>query len=292
MTTALRLDADLSLEVETGEATDDPGRSLRASLTGSGTTLILQIDGTDVLPIGSPTTSTMDTVRDFAQMLADEGLTLVVATGERRLASLGVVEQRLGDRLLSGSRHLAIHDRRGVLRLVRSRGSGGAPALTRLVPPTTPWPVTPTFTPPRRRRVTTTHDPLGGGDPRLVYYPAPPEQGGPRQHLPLRRGVTTVGGSPEDDLVVAGLRPGHLRIERDPQTDEYEVVPVPGALTTIGGRPVEAPVALRTGMVLRAGDLELTYAREEYADHGRPYGGRQGGEFSRQRPQRRPRYQW
>lgn len=293
MTATLRLDADLRLEVETGTAGDDPGRSLRASLTGSGSTLTLRLDGTDVLPIGSPTTSTLDTVRDLAQMLADEGLTLVVATGERRLASLGVVEQRLGDRVLSGSRHLAIHDRRGVLRLVRSRGAGGAPALTALMPPSTPWPFTPTFTPPRRRRVTTTHDPLGGGNPRLVYYPAAPELGGlaSRQELHLRRGVTTVGGAPEDDLVVAGLQPGHLRIERDPTSDEYEVVPVPDALTTVGGRAVEAPVALRTGMVLRAGDLELTYAREEYADHGRPYGGRQGGEFSRQRPQRRPRYQ-
>lgn len=290
MTATLRLDADLRLEVDTGPAADDPGRSLQASLTGSGSTLTLRIDGTDVLPIGSPTASTMDTVRDLAQLLADEGLTLVVATGERRLASLGIVEQRLGDRVLSGSRHLALHDRRGLLRLVRSRGSGGAPALTRLVPPSTPWPLTPTLTPPRRRRVTTTHDPLGGGDPRLVFYPAPPEQGGPRNLLHLRRGVTTVGGAPEDDLIVAGLRPGHLRIERNSSNDEYEVVPVPGALTTVGGRAVDAPVALRTGMVLRAGDWELTYAREEYADHGRPYGGRQGGEGERQRPQRRPRY--
>ena len=58
----------------------------------------------------------------------------------------------------------------------------------------------------------------------------------------------------------------------------------------VGGRPVEEPVRLRTGLVVRAGELSLAYVRDEYADHGRPYGGRQGGEFSRQRPQPRPRY--
>lgn len=290
MTASLHLDADLTLEVETGLAPDDPGRALRARLTGTGTTLTLAVDGADALPLGLPVGQAADSVRDLAQLLADEGLTVVVTTGSRRLLSLGQVSQRLGDRVLTGSRHLAVHDRRGVLRMLRARGTTGAPALVGLVPPSTPWPLTPTFAPPRRRRVTTTHDPLGGGDPRLVYYLDPPEQGGDRLLLPLRRGVTTVGGAPEDDLTVPGLHPGHVRIERDPQTDEYEVVPVPDATTTVAGREVVTPVQLRTGLVVGAGDLRLTYVRDEYADHGRPYGGRQGGEFSRQRPQPRPRY--
>ena len=174
--------------------------------------------------------------------------------------------------------------------MMRSRGEDGAPALARLLPPATPLPLTPTFTPRLRRRVTTTHDPLGGGDPRLVYYLTPPEQGGQRQVLPLRRGVTTVGGAAEDDLTVPGLRAGHVRIERDPQTDEYEVVPVAGATTTVSGEAVAESARLRTGLIVRAGEVSFTYVRDEYADHGRPYGGREGGEFSRQRPQPRPRY--
>lgn len=290
MAPTLRLDADLQLEVRTGAAPDDPGRTLQATLRGVGSRLTLEVDGLDALPLGVPPVAALDALRDLAQLLADEGLTLVVQSGPRRLVSLGVVDQRLGDRVLTGSRHVAIHDRRSALRLTRAKAPEGEPSLAALGPPTTPWPLTPTLTPPRRRRVTTTHDPLGGGDPRLVYFLFPPEQGGQRHVLPLKKGVTTVGGAAEDDLVVAGLHPGHVRIARDPATDEYEVCPVPGATTTVGGRPVDRPVPLRTGMVVRAGELELIYARAEYADHGRPYGGRQGGEFSRQRPQRNPRY--
>lgn len=290
MSASLHLDADLTLEVDTGVADDDPGRRLSAHLTGSGTTVTLALDGLRDVPLGLGYRQASDSVRDLARLLADEGLTVVVTTGGGRLLSLGRVRQRLGDRALTGSPYIAVHDRRGVLRMLRARGDGGAPGLRGLVPPPTPWPLTPTFTPPRRRWVTTTHDPLGGGDPRLVYYLTPPEDGGERQVLPLRRGVTTVGGAADDDLRVPGLLPGHVRIERDPATDEYEVVPVHDAVTLAAGQPVDAPVRLRTGLIVRAGELSLTYVRDEYADHGRPYGGREGGEFSRQRPQPRPRY--
>ncbi|WP_131105849.1 FHA domain-containing protein [Ornithinimicrobium sufpigmenti] len=91
--------------------------------------------------------------------------------------------------------------------------------------------------------------------------------------------MTTVGGAPEDDLFASGMQPGHLRIERDPTTDRHEVVPVPVALTLVDGQPLEVPVVLRTGTVLRAGDLEFSYVREQYADQGRPNGGRQAGEL-------------
>lgn len=290
MTSTLHLDADLTLEVDTGAAEDDPGRHLSARLTGSGSTVTLTVDGLRQLPLGLSTRHATQPLRDLARLLADDGLTVVVATDRGPLVSLGRVRQRVGDRALTRSAHIAVHDRRGALRLLRSRGDSGAPALSALLPPGTPWPLTPTFTPPRRRHVTTTHDPLGGGEPRLVFYLSPPEQGGERLVLPLRRGVTTIGSSPDDDLTIAGLQPGHVRVRRDPVTDEYEVVPVRGTDTTVSGVAVTAPVTLRTGATVRAGDLTLVYARDEYADHGRPYGGREGGEFSYQRPQRRPRY--
>lgn len=287
--TALHLDADLSLQVDTGVADDDPGRRLSATLTGCGSTLTLMLEGLDQVPLGLGLRRPPDLVRDLAQFLADEGLTLEVATPAGRLVSLGLVRQRIGDRAVTGSPHMAVHDRLATVRMLRS-GGGHGPAITELVPPPTPWPLTPTFTPPRRRRVTTTHDPLGGGHPRLVYYLRPPEVGGERLELALRRGTTTMGGAETDDVTIPGLAPGHLRIERDAGDDEYRVVPVAGSTVLVSGRPVEGPVVLRTGAVLRVGEVTLSYARDEYADHGRPYGGREGGEFSRQRPQRRPRY--
>ena len=39
---------------------------------------------------------------------------------------------------------------------------------------------------------------------------------------------------------------------------------------------------LRTGSRFTVGPWELVFAREEFADHGRPFGGRLGGEFSDQ----------
>ncbi|HSP75244.1 MAG TPA: hypothetical protein VLO31_03400, partial [Cryobacterium sp.] len=42
---------------------------------------------------------------------------------------------------------------------------------------------------------------------------------------------------------------------------------------------------LRTGARIEMGPWRLAFFREEYADHGRPYGGRVGGEFAVQKPQ-------
>lgn len=291
MARTLHVHADLALEIDTGQAADDPGRRLSGRLTGDGRTLTLSLSGLGDLPLGAPARSVADPVRDLARLLADDGVTLVVAAQDRPVVSLGRVRQSFGERAILRTPHIHVHDRRAALRMVRSRGDAGGPALTALVPPASPWPVAPTVTPPRRRHVTTTHDPLGGGSPRLVYYLSPPETGGVREVLPLRRGTTRIGSDEHDDLRLDGLRPGHVQIRRNPATDEYEVVPVPGSSTTVGGAEVTSPVILRTGAVVRAGGRSFTYARDEYADHGRPHGGREGGEFSRQRPQPpRPRY--
>lgn len=288
----LRFDADLTLTVDTGRASDDPGRQLVGRMTGSGRTLTLRLEGLDALPLGMRLDTLRDQVADAARFLADEGVVLVVEGTGGPVVSLGAVRPTLVDRVLTGSGQVALHDRRAALRMVRSRGEEGAPALSSLVPPSTPWPALPTVEPRRRRRVTTTHDPLGGGAPRLVYYTAPPEHGGERRELLLRRGRTVIGSGAADDLVLAGLGAGQVVVDRSPDDDEYRVVPVPGTDTTVQGRLVTDPQVLRTGAIVRAGTWAFTYVRDEYADHGRPYGGRQGGEFARQRPQPpRPRYQ-
>lgn len=128
--------------------------------------------------------------------------------------------------------------------------------------------------------ITTTHDPRGGGRPRLVFAlggsaPAGTEQ----REFDLRRGVTVIGSGPDADLVLAGLDSHHAEIRRD-QADEYLLVDLgTSAGSRVDGRPVEER-PLHTGDRIELGEWTLTYYREEFADHGRPNGGRQGGELS------------
>ena len=71
--------------------------------------------------------------------------------------------------------------------------------------------------------------------------------------------------------------------------DEY-VVHALDPDTRVNGARVDQQF-LRTGSRLRVGRWTLAYSRDEYADHGRPHGGRIGGELGRQQPQpprRRP----
>ena len=54
--------------------------------------------------------------------------------------------------------------------------------------------------------------------------------------------------------------------------------------TRVHGAPVQSAI-LRTGCGVDLGEWHLSFFREEYADHGRPYGGRLGGELAHQRSQ-------
>ena len=59
----------------------------------------------------------------------------------------------------------------------------------------------------------------------------------------------------------------------------------PGAVSRVHGAAVERAV-LRTGSRVELGRWRtLVFVREEWADHGRPHGGRIGGELGHQRPQ-------
>jgi FHA domain len=137
--------------------------------------------------------------------------------------------------------------------------------------------------------VTTTHDPRGGGHPRLIfavgdYAPANTEQ----REFMLRPGVTVIGSASDADLRLAGLAAHHAEIRRD-ATDEYVYVDLgTSAGSRVDGRPA-VENALHTGDRIELGTWTLSYFREEFADHGRPYGGRAGGELSRQRLQLEPR---
>jgi len=139
-----------------------------------------------------------------------------------------------------------------------------------------------------RAKTTTTHDPRGGGHPRLIFghdHHAP--TGSPQREFDLQPGVTVIGSSPGADLQLAGLDSRHGEIRRD-TADEYVYVHL-GTLTsgTVNGLPVTRKV-LHTGDRIQLGSWTLSFYREEFADHGRPHGGRLGGQ-RHQPPQQQPR---
>jgi len=137
-------------------------------------------------------------------------------------------------------------------------------------------------------RPTTTHAAWGTGDPRLIISH---EDDHDVFHITTDR--VSIGSSGGSDIVLAGTDPVHATIVHDDR-DEY-VLTMHGAgemnanadATDHGDRSE----ILRTGARFTAGGWSFVFAREEYADHGRPYGGREGGELSDQRSQpERPDY--
>ena len=148
------------------------------------------------------------------------------------------------------------------------------------------FPLAPTFMRRPRRTVTTTNDPLQGGNPRLILAPGQAvgaSVGRDRRSTTYwLTPVTTLGSDPGCDIGLPGLEGVHATITHD-ENDEY-VLTSEGPLVRVHGEPTRRRV-LRTGSRLQLGDWVLTYYREEYADHGRPYSGRVGGELGRQRRQ-------
>ncbi len=138
--------------------------------------------------------------------------------------------------------------------------------------------------------VTTTHDPQGGGVPRLVFSSGDDiETVAPHRVFDLRAGVTSIGSASDADLRLEGLAERHAEVRRDDE-DEYIFVDLnePSG-STVHGRPV-GRAQLRTGALIVMGPWTVSFYREEFADHGRPHGGRQGGEFSLQTTQTTPRH--
>ncbi len=84
-----------------------------------------------------------------------------------------------------------------------------------------------------------------------------------------------------------GLADQHAEI-RCEDSDEYVLVDLgaPGG-NRVDGRPVER-AALHTGDRIELGSWTMSYFRDEHADHGRPFGGRSGGESFTEQGQPRP----
>ena len=266
--------ADLRLELAT-----PGGSTVHARLHGRASRLTLEVDDAGAFA-GS---RDAPAVRALAESLAARGVVIRVTSQGRHLVSLGAVNAPWWQRRATGSRRIRVGSVRGALTSARSRSRDTASVLpdNALVPPTTLWPPAPTFGRPARRPVTTTHDPAHGGSPRLVLAKEN-LWAGERQPVFRLQERTTIGSDPSSDICLTGLEPHHAVIEHDDQ-DEYVVTAVEGA-TRVHGAFVDRQL-LRTGTRLEVGPHRLAFFREEYADHGRPYGGRIGGEAGHQIPQ-------
>lgn len=142
--------------------------------------------------------------------------------------------------------------------------------------------------------VTTTHDPAMGGHPRLLVAQGGtvlidpesinPAQSPPQTEFALLRGVTSIGSSAASDISLPDVDPEQAQIIWD-QFDEYVFVQRSPTLDSRINGELMGSHPLRTGDRIEMGRWTLTYARDEYADHGRPHGGRQGGEGEVQQEQ-------
>ncbi|MGN6162411.1 MAG: FHA domain-containing protein [Marmoricola sp.] len=275
---AFALSADLTFSA------DVPGRGLiEGTLTASGRRMVLRVSGPLRAEIGRGSRA----LRAFATTLAQAGATLVVYVDDVELFEVGDTRPGWWQRRLTRSRHVRMSSARGVIRLVR-RGEGIA--ADDLLPPFTLLPLAPTFGA-ARRPVTTTHDPRRGGNPRLVLVSGESLEGLDSEVVfPLRNEVTTIGSGERCDIRIAGLEETHAVVIHD-ERDELVVHDRSTRRTTrVNGAPAGQGTVLRTGTRVEVGDAILVYRRAEYADHGRPFGGRVGGELGHQRPQPDPRH--
>ncbi len=273
------IDADLEFSL------DLPGAGLvSGTLTGSGHHLELRIS--DPFLFAGKTDASA--VRGIAAGLARRDLTLTVVAPRGPLVTLGVPRASWLQRRATGSRHMRVERGAGLWSLLRGRAqapAGGALPVSEMAPPRTLFPFAPTFGRRPKRPITTTHDPQRGGDPRLIMaapeHPQPDER---QEVFRLRGEVTTIGSDASCDIRLPGLEPFEAEVRHDDQ-DEFVVVRLgrPGS-TRVHGAATETAL-LRTGARLDVGEWTMSFYREEYADHGRPYGGRLGGEIGFQRPQ-------
>jgi hypothetical protein len=130
---------------------------------------------------------------------------------------------------------------------------------------------------------TTTHAGWGAGDPHLLV-----SQEDVREVFHLTADETRIGSAPDSELVLAGADPLHATITHDDR-DEF-VLDLHGEGEMNAGTDDRSEI-LRTGARFTVAGWTLVFMREEFADHGRPYGGREGGELSDQPAQpQRPDY--
>ncbi|KUM36941.1 FHA domain-containing protein [Arthrobacter sp. EPSL27] len=275
-----RFRADINLDFSLQEPS---GEEASGSVKASGTEVVVSLDRIDALQ--SQRLPSLGDLRPLAKTLADQGLSVAVDGPDGRIISFGAVDAPASQRVITRSPHIRL-GKLGVLAPMLKRGRR-APARTfSLLPPGTLLPLLPTVKRRIPRRITTTHYTRGGGRPRLIFVQDSTTWNGqvPRE-FSLTAERVSIGSDESVDLQLPGLDGVHAEIVHNDR-DEYVLVRH-GKVTGSFG-PGSASV-LRTGSRLQMGQWCLAFFREEFADHGRPFGGRSGGEFAYQRPQRDPR---
>lgn len=136
---------------------------------------------------------------------------------------------------------------------------------------------------------TTTHAEWGAGDPRLLISRKDEDRFVHR----LGPDTVTIGADESCVIRLDGAAPLHATIVHDARDEFVLTMHGPGRMNARSpeGKPGERTETLRTGAQFTVGDWMLVFSREEFADHGRPYGGRNGGEGTHQgRQPGRPDY--
>lgn len=269
MSTVVGADLEFTLSREGHE-------DVRGRIRGRNNRLVLEVDDAGAFAGGADAPA----IKAVAEGLARRGMTLKVVQSDRHLVTLGAVRAPWWQKRYTGTRRIKLGSLRGAWTSARSRGRSQGPALPTagLIPPPVLLPELPLF---RRRLARTTHDPDRGGAARLVLVKEAYLPGEAETVFWLRDGLT-IGSGPDCDVRLPGLREQHAVLHHD-QDDEWVIRGVEG-ITRVHGAPVVRQ-SLRTGARVTLGDHELAYYREEYADHGRPFGGRIGGELGRQETQ-------
>lgn len=277
----VHLQADLAFTSTSADGS--PGVAGR--ITADGSTIDVTVSGP--IAIGGGPAGRLG--RQFAASLARRHLRVVVNGPQGMVVSLGDVRTTWWQRLVTRSPYIRLGKLGEVRRFLGGRRWRGRSGSTTSLPPLPVFPLFPTVSTLGPRPVTTTHDPRGGGMPRLYFALSEwPQAGEVKRVEYLTKPHTTIGSSPDSDIQVDGLEPLHAVIDRT-DDDEYVLTHVAATGTsTVASKPAQH-AQLRTGAAVELGSTRLTYFREEYADHGRPYGGRIGGELGRQRPQPKPR---
>lgn len=280
MASPVHLDIDLHFSM----SADDSRPAVVGSVSADGSDVTVSVtEGAIALP---DTRVGLEWARALGAELARFGITVSLRTRHGVVATAGAVRAPWYLRLVTRSPHLKLRSL-SALRALRRDGRG--PDSQRFtLPPTTLFPPAPTVLRRVRRRPTTTHYLPGSGRPRLIFAVQSGTWDGraPRE-FDLLPDVTVIGSAGSADLILPGLEPHHARIVHD-ERDEY-VLYVTGSERG-SGQPVLLDSSnpgriLRTGALIALGEWRLAFFREEFADHGRPYGGRVGGEFAVQRPQ-------
>lgn len=282
--TFLNIDLQFSLdEPDTDHGTDASGARMQGRVTANGTEVEVYTNNPELLFAGRK--PKLSNLRFVADELARRGVTVALSGPAGLIARFGAIKSSVAQRVVTRSPHIELGAPAVLAPLLapRRRNAGAVAALE--LPPSTLFPLAPTFDRKVRRRVTTTHYTPGSGRPRLIFVVGSENWNGqPPREFDLLPTVTKIGSGPSSNLRLAGLRDNHAEIVHD-ENDEYVFYPSAQAgATTSSGRRTDGQI-LRTGARVELGPWRMAFFREEFADHGRPYGGRVGGELAFQKPQ-------